>query len=196
MSVVRRSSVAVDWVGSVSVPSHLFSANDWPRGTWHVRGFMSGDSTGGQRRQHQQGHQGQGFCLTPTATRSTSPLQTRPGPRRVYKQAAFMGGESSETRAVEMSISVGWGNRSRCTFPLPSGSRTSQVWTQADAGSSQQVDERTLLPRVEEEPDEAAWTILRLNSDNKVTVIKQEIASSESSRGVSLRLVRDMRGAF
>ena len=96
----------------VSVPPNMFWAGDG-HDHWHVRGFMSTELERADNGVNVGRGAKQGFCLTDSNAFNVS-LPGAPN-SKVYK-GCVQGGQTS--LAVNMGISVGWGDRYGYTFPF------------------------------------------------------------------------------
>ena len=141
MPVVQRIYDAGGGFHSVSVPPNMFWAGDG-HDHWHVRGFMSTELERADTGVNVGRGAKQGFCLTDSNAFNVS-LPGAPN-SKVYK-GCVQGGQTS--LAVNMGISVGWGDRYGYTFPPSVGRHHGP-----DPGPIQAHRDRRrteLLPRVE-----------------------------------------------
>jgi hypothetical protein len=164
MSVVQRIYDDSGGFRDVSVPSFMFWAGDG-HNHWHVNDFLSTELVRMDNGVKVGDFAKQGFCLTDVHAVNLS-LPGAPA-SKVYK-GCVMGGQTS--LAVKMGISVGWGDRYGYTLAFQ--------WidiTNLTPGRYQlfgTVDEQNYYLE-SNETNNQTWTILQLNGDNTVRVIRQ-----------------------
>ena len=164
MSVVQRIYRDGGGFRSRSVPSFMFWAGDG-HNHWHVSDFVSTELERADNGVNVGRGAKQGFCLTDSNAFKVS-LPGAPN-SKVYK-GCVQGGQTS--LAVNMGISVGWGDRYGYTLPFQWIDITGL--TPGRYKLTGTVDAQNYY-RESKETNNTTWTILQLNGDNTVTVIEQ-----------------------
>ncbi len=163
MSVVQRIYDDSGGVRSVSVPSFMFWAGDG-HNHWHVNDFISTELHRTDNGVKVGNFAKQGFCLTDSNPFNVS-LPGAPN-SKVYK-GCVMGGQAS--LAVKTGTSVGWGDRY--------GYQLAFQWiditglTPGRYRLTATVDAQNYYLE-SDETNNTTYTILQLNGDNTVKVIR------------------------